>query len=131
MPSSPITDPARIARGPTDDRCGYAALSARGSVHFRIGAWAFCKTQSGYRGRECQPPEPADIFDPAGSATLSRSRSKPHRKNSIVGQIWSRFPPASKMWGYAQCAVGMPEPVFTEKSEGVVYLKTLQGAFTR
>jgi len=25
----------------------------------------------------------------------------------------------------------MPEPVFTEKSEGLVYLKTLQGAFTR
>jgi len=31
------------------------------------------------QGRECQPPEPADIFDPTGSATLSRSWSKPHR----------------------------------------------------
>jgi len=107
-----------------------SAPSALRSVHFRIRAWVFAKLRVG-TGRECQPPEPADIFDPAGSATLSRSRSKPHRKNSIVGQIWSRFPPASEMWGYAQCAVGMPEPVFTEKSEGLVYLKTLQGAFTR
>jgi len=35
------------------------------------------------------------------------------------------------MWGYAQCEVGMPEPVFTENSEGLVHLKTLHGAFTR
>lgn len=106
------------------------ALSAPRSVHFRIGAWVFEKLKA-VQGRECQPPELADIFDPAGLAMLSRSRSKPHRKNSIVGQIWSRFPPANEMWGYAQRAVRMPEPVFTENSDGLVYLKTLQGAFTR
>ena len=52
-------------------------------------------------------------------------------KNSIVGKYGVDFTPSNEMWGYAQCAVGMPEPVFTENSEGLVHLKTLQGAFTR
>ena len=130
MPSSPITDPARIARRPTYGRCGYAALSAPGSVRFHIGAWVFARLRVGTGGVNVSL-----LNRPISSIRRDRRRYQSHGQSRTEKiQSWAKygidFTPSNEMWGYAQCEVGMPEPVFTENSEGLVHLKILQGAFT-
>ena len=67
------------------------------------------------QGRECQPAEPADIFDPTGSATPSRSWSKPHpvrNKEKLRSQAkyGVEFTLSNEMLGMRPMPVGMPEP---------------------
>src|SRR5215831_7783805 len=73
---------------------------------------------------------------PISSIRRDRRRYQSHGQSRTEKiQSWAKygidFTPSSEMWGYAQCAVGMLEAVFTENSEGLVHLKPLQGAFTR
>jgi hypothetical protein len=112
------------------------SLRLRGAVcrgFCAFPCWRVClrRTQSGYRGVNVSL-----LNRPISSIWQDRRRSQSQGQSRTEKiQSWTKygidFTPSHEMWGYAQCAVGMLEPVFTENSEGLVHLKPLQGAFTR
>jgi hypothetical protein len=97
--------------------------------YWRVGP---CSDPEWLHGRECQPPEPADILDPTESATPSRSWSKPHRKRNKQNLLSEakygvEFASSHEMWGMRPCAED-DVAVFTENREGLIHLKTYKVA---